>query len=86
MGPPTRVPSISPVAWGHTQYPVGALAMAKIYQRRPNRVFLAEIYPRLLKNHRWWFADRGDGQPWRDGNRNGLLELGSNYPRGDSIR
>lgn len=74
---------IFPVAWGHTQYPVGALATAKIYLRRPNREFLAEIYPRLLKNHRWWFSDRGDGQPWRDGNKNGLLELGSNY--GDEI-
>ena len=72
--------TIFPVAWGHTQYPVGALAVAKIYLRRPNRAFLEEIYPRLLKNHRWWFADRGDGQPWRDGNRDGLLELGSNYP------
>lgn len=72
--------TIFPVAWGHTQYPVGALAVSKMYMRRPNRRFLAEIYPRLLKNHRWWFADRGDGQPWRDGNRNGLLELGSNYP------
>jgi len=68
------------VAWGHTQYPLGALAVAKIYMRRPDRAFLEEIYPRLLKNHRWWFADRGDGQPWRDGNRNGLLELGANYP------
>jgi hypothetical protein len=77
---PDPEPTTFPVAWGHTQYPVGALAVAKVYQRRPNRPFLAEIYPRLLKNHRWWFADRGDGQPWRDGNRNGLLELGSNYP------
>ena len=73
-------PGNSPVAWGHTQYPLGALAVAKIYMRRPNRAFLEEIYPRLLKNHRWWFADRGDGQPWRDGNHNGLLELGANYP------
>jgi hypothetical protein len=72
--------SVFPVAWGHTQYPIGALATAKIYQRRPNREFLMDIYPRLLKSHRWWFADRGDGQPWRDGNRNGLLELGANYP------
>lgn len=71
---------IFPAAWGHTQYPVGALTVAKIWLRWPDRSFLAEIYPRLLKNHRWWFADRGDGQPWRDGNRNGLLELGSNYP------
>ncbi len=73
-------PQTFPVAWGHSQYPIGALATAKIYLRRPNREFLEEIYPRLLKNHRWWFSDRGDGQPWRDGNRNGLLELGSNYP------
>jgi hypothetical protein len=72
--------SIFPVAWGHTQYPIGSLVVAKIYLRRPDKSFLAEIYPRLLKNQRWWFADRGDGQPWRDGNKNGLLELGSNYP------
>ncbi|MEI6781434.1 MAG: trehalase family glycosidase [Verrucomicrobiota bacterium] len=74
------IPGIFPVAWGHTQYPLGALAAAKIGLRWPDRRFLAELYPRLLKHHRWWLADRGDGQPWRDGNRNGLLELGSNYP------
>lgn len=78
--PPHPNRSIFPVAWGHTQFPIGALTVAKIYLRRPDRRFLAEIYPRLLKNHRWWFRDRGDGQPWRDGNRNGLLELGANYP------
>ena len=72
--------SVFPVAWGHTQYPIGSLLTAKVHLRRPNRAFLEEIYPRLVKNQRWWFADRGDGQPWRDGNKNGLLELGSNYP------
>lgn len=72
--------SIYPVAWGHTGIPIASLLASKIYLRRPNREFLEELYPRLLKSHRWWFADRGDGQPWRDGNRNGLLELGSNYP------
>lgn len=71
---------IFPVAWGHTQYPIGSLAVSKIFCRRPNKEFLADIYPRLLRAHRWWFADRGDGQPWRDGNKDGLLELGSNYP------
>ena len=71
---------IYPVGWANTAAPVGALIVAKIYLRRSNKQFLAEIYPRLLKGHRWWFKDRGDGQPWRDGNRNGLLELGSNYP------
>ena len=77
---PHPAADIFPVAWGHTQYPIGALLTAKVYLRRPDKAFLAEIYPRLLKNQRWWFADRGDGQPWRDGNKNGLLELGSNYP------
>jgi hypothetical protein len=52
-----------------------------VYARHePDRAFLAEVFPRLVKHHRWWFADRGDGQPWRDGNKNGLLGLGSNYP------
>jgi glycogen debranching enzyme len=71
---------VFPVAWGHTQYPIGALAVSKLYLRHPDKEFLADIYPRLLKAHRWWFSDRGDGQPWRDGNKDGLLELGSNYP------
>ncbi|MGH7870440.1 MAG: MGH1-like glycoside hydrolase domain-containing protein, partial [Candidatus Dormibacteraceae bacterium] len=30
----------------------------------------------------WWFHNRGDGQSWRDGNRDGLLEWGSD--RGSS--
>jgi hypothetical protein len=50
----------------------------KIYQRWGNKQFLREVYPLIKGWHEWWFADRGDGQPWRDGNRDGLLELGSN--------
>ena len=34
-------------------------------------------YPRLKKWHEWWLGDRGDGQSWRDGNHDGLLEWGS---------
>jgi hypothetical protein len=41
-------------------------------------------YPRLKKWHDWWLADRGDGQPWRDGNRDGLLEWGSDRGALDS--
>jgi len=33
--------------------------------------------PRLKKWHEWWLANRGDGQAWRDGNQDGLLEWGS---------
>lgn len=54
---------ILPVAWGHTQSPVGALATCQDLPAAANREFLADIYPRLLKNHRWWFRDRGDGKP-----------------------
>ena len=50
----------------------------KIYQKWGDKEFLREMYPMIKDWHEWWFADRGDGQPWRDGNRDGLLELGSN--------
>jgi len=56
----------------------------KIYQKWGDKPFLAEVYPLLKGWHEWWFADRGDGQPWRDGNRDGLLELGSNMSAFDT--
>ena len=62
--------------------PVGAFTVWKIYERWHNREFLEWAYPQLKKFHEWWFADRGDGQPFRDGNRDGLLEWGSD--RGSS--
>jgi hypothetical protein len=62
--------------------PVGAFTVWKIYERWHNRQFLERVYPQLKKFHEWWFADRGDGQPFRDGNRDGLLEWGSD--RGSS--
>lgn len=55
-----------------------AYAAWKIYQKWGDLPFLKEVYPRIKAWHEWWFADRGDGKPWRDGNRDGLLELGSN--------
>jgi len=59
------------------QPPVGSFAVWKEYERFLDRDTLAWAYPRLVKWHDWWFHDRGDGQPWRDGNRDGLLEWGS---------
>ncbi len=50
--------------------PVGALCMWNIYQHRPDKNFLKEVYPALVKWHEWW--PKG-----RDGNKNGLLEWGS---------
>jgi hypothetical protein len=65
-----------------SQPPVGAYAVWKVFQRYPDRSLLEWAYPRLKRWHEWWFRDRGDGQPWRDGNRDGLLEWGSD--RGSS--
>jgi hypothetical protein len=70
-----------PIAYGHTQYPgVAPLCIAKMHCRHPDPAFLNEVFDSLFRANRWWFSDRGDDQPWRDGNRNGLLELGANYP------
>jgi hypothetical protein len=60
-----------------SQPPVGSYVVWKVYQRRLDRALLEWAYPRLKKWHEWWLSDRGDGQPWRDGNRDGLLEWGS---------
>ncbi len=61
-----------------SQPPVGSYAVWKVFQRYPDETMLEWAYPRLKRWHEWWFKDRGDGQPWRDGNRDGLLEWGSN--------
>ncbi|HET6384160.1 MAG TPA: PA14 domain-containing protein [Armatimonadota bacterium] len=53
-----------------SQPPVGALCVWKMYQRWPDKRFLAEVYPKLVKWHNWWPGAR-------DGNHNGLLEWGS---------
>jgi len=34
-------------------------------------------WPTMMAFMRFWFADRGDGHPWRDGNRDGLIESGT---------
>ena len=59
------------------QPPVGSYAVWKEYEKFQDRDTLAWAYPRLVKWHDWWLRDRGDGQGWRDGNRDGLLEWGS---------
>jgi len=60
-----------------SQPPVGSYIVLKNYERNADIEQLRWAYPRLKKWHEWWLANRGDGQPWRDGNRNGLLEWGS---------
>jgi hypothetical protein len=67
-----------------SQPPVGSYCVWKVYQRFRDREMLEWAYPRLKKWHDWWLTDRGDGQPWRDGNRDGLLEWGSDRGSADS--
>lgn len=50
--------------------PVGSLSVWKMHQRYPDKAFLEEVYPKLLSWHDWW-------RTARDGNKNGLLEWGS---------
>lgn len=60
-----------------SQPPVGSYIVWKNYEKNQDRDLLEWAYPRLKRWHEWWFSDRGDGQPERDGNRDGLLEWGS---------
>ncbi|MHB8635851.1 MAG: MGH1-like glycoside hydrolase domain-containing protein, partial [Fimbriimonadaceae bacterium] len=53
-----------------SQPPVGSMCVWKMHMRWPNLAFLKEVYPKLLKWHRWWPKNR-------DGNHDGLLEWGS---------
>src|SRR5271157_3100838 len=66
--------SISP---DRSQPPVGSYVVWKVYQRHQDRELLEWAYPRLKKWHEWWLQDRGDGQGWRDGYHDSLLEWGS---------
>lgn len=53
----------------HSQPPVGAMCIWKMHEHWPDRDFLAEVYPALVRWSQWWLKAR-------DGNGNGLLEWG----------
>jgi len=72
-----NIAAASGITPDRSQPPVGSHVTWKVYQRIRDRALLEWAYPRLKKWHEWWLHDRGDGQPWRDGNRDGLLEWGS---------
>lgn len=75
------VPNFSGRTWGtsvdRSQPPVGSLCVWKMYERDPDKAFLAEVYPKLLRWHRWWLTKRSNGKAMRDGNGDGLLEWGT---------
>jgi hypothetical protein len=45
--------------------------------------FTAETFPVMMRFMRFWFEDRGDGHPRRDGNDDGLIECGTCREPGD---
>jgi mannosylglycerate hydrolase MGH1-like protein len=61
---------------GRSMPPIGALCAWKVYLATRDLEFLAWAYPRLRQWNDWRLANRGDGQAWRDGNGDGLLEWG----------
>ncbi len=59
-----------------SQPPVGAFCVLKVFQKTGDMELLTYAYPYLKKWHAFWTAPK-DGHPRRDGNRDGLLEWGS---------
>jgi putative isomerase len=53
-----------------SQPPVFGFYLYRYYRLTLDRELLEEVMPALIKAHRWWFENR-------DGNLNGILELGS---------
>lgn len=64
-----------PASWDRSQPPVGALCVWKMNQRWPDKAFLGEVYPKLVKWHEWWPKER-------DGLHDGLLEWGGDGLQG----
>ncbi len=60
-----------------SQPPIGSFVVWKCFQRDGDIAFLQYAYPFLLRWHAFWKAKKGNGQDRRDGNRDGLLEWGS---------
>ena len=56
--------------WRDTKPPLAVWAALKIYRATGDKAFLAEMYDKLVRYHRWWFTAR-------DHDRNGLAEYGS---------
>lgn len=60
-----------------SQPPVGSYIVLKLFLRLGDKGFLRYAYPFLKKWHFFWKEPKANGQPRRDGNRDGLLEWGS---------
>lgn len=56
--------------WRDSKPPLAVWATLELFRADGDKAFLAELYDKLVRYHRWWFAAR-------DHDRNGLAEFGS---------
>ena len=56
--------------WRNTKPPLAVWATREIHRATGEAAFVAEMYGKLVRYHRWWFAER-------DHDRNGLAEFGA---------
>ncbi|GLQ52520.1 trehalase family glycosidase [Dyella flava] len=56
--------------WRDSKPPLATWATLAIYRATGDKAFLAEMYDKLVRYHRWWFSAR-------DHDHNGLVEYGS---------
>ena len=56
--------------WRDTKAPLAAWAVLQIAKQAKDIQFMKDMYPKLVKYHNWWYANR-------DYDKNGLCEFGS---------
>ena len=56
--------------WRDTKAPLASWAVLEIYKATSDIAFVKEMYPKLVKYHKWWYQ-------YRDHDKNGLCEYGS---------
>ena len=56
--------------WRDTKAPLASWAVLEIYKVTSDLEFVKEMYPKLVKYHKWWYE-------YRDNDQNGLCEYGS---------
>ena len=65
-----RDPAVEAHNWRDTKPPLATWAVLEIFEASHDTAFVEELYPALVRYHRWWYQER-------DHNQNGLCEFGS---------
>lgn len=60
--------------WLNTKPPLATWSVWKVFEETNDLNFLKEMYPKLLKYHKWWYENR-------DHDKNGICEYGSSLPK-----